>query len=180
MEKELLSALKTLLVTILNNDSQPCWIAMWNNQVEKLKQTDEEGNPLYPINLPGIFLEIEAPTDIQQLGNGVQLYDFRFNLHIVDNQADAGDEEGVDQNMAIFDIKKSVFTLLQGQWVDKFGQFVRVSEIQDYEHNNVYHFIQSYTSNYTDWTMNQPVNGISYGPPINLQDSYNFTPGEPS
>jgi hypothetical protein len=166
MERALLSAIQTLIRAGVININ-PDFIFMWNNQHDKIANPEEDGQHLYTFTLPAIFLEIESPTDIKQLGNGVQLYDFNFRLHLIDKMVDAGDGT-LDQNLEIFDIKQLVFQTIQGQAPDKFGQFCRIQEEQDQDHKNLYHFIQEYATNYTDFTMNDPIGGILTVPPTAL------------
>lgn len=166
MERALLAAIQSLLSGILNLDGQPVWIAMWNDQLSKSIKKDEEGEPYYNIQFPAVFLEIVNP-ERQSIGNGWQLSDFNFNLHILHRQDDAADGT-VDQNLDVFDLKESIYQAVYMQWVTDFGQFDYIEEIQDTNHANVYHFVQTFTSNWVDSSMGQPVGGGQTTPPTAL------------
>jgi hypothetical protein len=163
METGIFNAIKAKIesdVTDIN------FIHIWNNQVEKIKETDEEGNPLYCIQYPALLVEFSAPNEIVQLGNGVQLYDpLDIRIHIVHVEIDSMDGN-LEQNVNVFTLKRNVFKALQGLEPDVCCAFVRVSEEQDYDHNNVYHYIQTYRTNYADNDMTRPVNGAELDPPL--------------
>lgn len=167
MRRALLLTIQTLLSSVMSLDEQKAWIQIWNNQFEKTKETDEEGNKIYAINMPAVFLEI-ITNDIQQLGNGCQYYDLDFNLHIIHRQLDAGDGT-IDQNLDVFDLAEHAYNLVQARWPGSpFGQVCRIGETEDENHDDLYHFIQRYGTTYVDSAQNQPVGGILSTPPTAL------------
>ena len=132
---------------------------VWNNHAEKAKSLDENGAPQYGINCPALMVEWSDDTEISQLGNGVQIYDPLFiRIHILHDEIDSADGN-MDQNMNVYILKQKVFQALQGFEPDGAVAFVRISETRDYDHTNLYHFIQTYQTNYVDGTMELPVNG---------------------
>jgi hypothetical protein len=156
MEAEVFLAIKT---RIEGNVPDFNFIHVWNNYAEKLKSTDENGAPVYGINHPSLFVEFQAPNDVEQLGGGVQIYDpLIVRVHILHNEIDATNGD-MDQNLNVFALKQKVFQALQGFEPDGCVAFVRISEEQDYDHTNLYHFIQTYQTNFVDTSMMNPVNG---------------------
>ncbi len=157
MEAELYAAIKAQIESAI--PGQFNFIHVWNNHAEKAKDTDENGAPQYGINCPALLVEWGDDTEISQLGFGVQIYDPLFiRIHILHDEIDSADGN-MDQNLNVFALKQKVFQALQGFEPDGAVAFVRVSETRDYDHTNLYHFIQTYQTNYVDAAMMQPVNG---------------------
>jgi hypothetical protein len=155
---------------------------VWNNQVQTLldgksetfgSSTEISGQN----NLKAILVEFQSPNEIQQLGNGVQCYDPLFiRLHIIHDFYDAQDGT-MGQNLDVLDLVNSVFLSMQDWMPDMMningtltqipvGNVVRVSEEQDYDHGNLYHFIQTYKTTWIDNGMLRPVGGSVTAPPI--------------
>jgi hypothetical protein len=166
MEKDLYLAIKVQCDTQLP-EIQFCHV--WNNQYEKLKNPPEEGQAFYAFDFPALFVEFVSPYQINQLGNGVQIYDPLYvNIHIIGKMIDAGDGT-FEQNLEIFDIKDNVRNAFQKFCPDKCCEWVRINESSDDDHNNLYHFIQQYQTNYVDSGMQEPVNGLETTPPTPLE-----------
>jgi hypothetical protein len=156
MEAEVFLAIKARIEANITDFN---FIHKWNNYVEKLKSVDENGAPIYGINHPSLFVEYLTPNDIEQLGGGVQIYDpLIIKIHILHNEIDATNGD-MDQNLNVFELKQKVFKALQGFEPDGCVAFVRINEEQDYDHTNLYHYIQTYQTNYVDTSMMNPVNG---------------------
>lgn len=139
------------------------YVQMYNNQI-----FDEESGQLYDYPKPAVLIEFESPTIIQQLGNGSQLYDeLLVKLHIVDNFMNYTGDDGIEElNLEIFDRRDRVFTSVQGFEPTNCAAMVRVNEQQDYDHTQIYHYTQTYKTNYVDTLMDRPVNGQIINPPL--------------
>jgi hypothetical protein len=156
MEAELFRAIEARIQTLVPEFN---FIRVWNNQHEKLKEDTEEGAKSMMIWTPALLVEFTAPEEILQLGNGVQLYDpLDIRIHILQDELDAGNGE-MEQNLNVFALKQRVYAALQEFEPNGACAFVRVNEEQDYDHTNLYHYIQTYRTNYVDDSMNRPVNG---------------------
>jgi hypothetical protein len=163
MERELLSAIQAKLGTDV---PEVLFIHMWNNQHERLKEDNEEGISTYLFPLPATLIEFVGPMEIQQLGNGVQLYDpLIIRIHLLHNMLDAGDGT-MEQNLLVFDIKNKVYKSLQAFEPTGAVAFVRVFEEQDYDHPNLYHFIIDFQTNFVDSATIKPVDGVDSTSPI--------------
>ncbi len=157
MEAELFNAIKTRVESFNLGFNM---IKIWNNQVEWSLEKDELGAPIYSINYPALFVEFTAPQEIAQLGNGVQIYDpLDIRIHICHNEIDSMDGN-MEQNVNVFALKQQVFQALQFFEPDNACSFTRMNEEQDYAHPDLYHYIQTYRTNYTENTMAEPVGGI--------------------
>lgn len=150
------------------------FIHMWNSQVESVNSQDEDGMSYYAFNFPALFVEYLDESEINQLGNGVQIYDpLDIIIHIVHTELDSANGE-FEQNFNVMALKTKVFQALQLFEPDGCSQFVRIGETRDYSHNNVYHYVQRYRTTYVDTTMSKPVNGIPLDPPIGLDITAEF------
>lgn len=125
-------------------------IAVWNNQAELIENERAESYTGYTCALPAAFVELTSPAEIQQLGDEQQLYDpLIVRIHIVtEYYHNAGDME---EDLSIFDLRSDVYKKLQKFEPDGAVAFVRTQEEQDQNHTNVYHFIQTYTTNYLEY-----------------------------
>jgi len=161
--KELFLAIQAYLIAAFPNIygySGSIFVRLWNNQVQLMKDETNEAQ-MYPFPLPAIFIEFLNDNEITQLGNGVQMFDpLTVRLHIVDNEFDSMDG-CMEQNLNILTLKQQIYASMQGFEPNGAVAFVRTQETQDYDHSNVYHFIQDYQTNYVDFTLNRPVNGIA-------------------
>lgn len=140
------------------------FIAMWNNQLMDL----EEGKN-YSFRLPAVFIEFVSPTQIGGVGNNVQIYEpLEVKLHIVHEQYDAKDGT-MDNNLDVFTLKQDVYKAMQLFQAANTSVFDRQSEEQDYDHTNIYHYIQSYFCAMVDNDMPLPIGGTEYEPPLTTE-----------
>ena len=120
------------------------FVALFNQQYQRILSGQDDGEDGFLFLTPAVFIEFDF-SDVRQLGAGYQMYEVRTKLHIVDLQADAADGT-LDQNLQIFDIKNDVFLKVQKFKPTKGSEMVRVSEIPDYSHNNLYIWQQEYVN----------------------------------
>ena len=141
-------------------------VRLYNGQDQQI-YNDSEENQLYAIPLPAAFIEFVNDQQVTRLGVGHQLYDpLIIRIHILHQQLDAGDGT-MEQDLEVFDLAQKVFSVMQNFHPEKTIPFVRISETRDYEHRNVYHFMQDYTTNYVDSQEAEPQHGsIVDAPPI--------------
>lgn len=167
--KELFLAIKARALSKLSGN-QVTFVQLWNNQSNLLKATRKDTNTgysdTYNFPMPAIFVEFQNVLPIQQLGNGVQVYDkLIVRLHIIHEFYDAQDGT-FEQDLPALQLAEDVYKAFQDWMSDTVaaGVFTRTGEIQDYNHDNLYHFIQEYQTDYQDFTMNRPVGGQEFGP----------------
>jgi hypothetical protein len=127
------------------------FVRMFNDQ---FNQT-EEGS-IYEIPYPFVLIEFDDAQEIHQLGGGYQLYDpVTVRLHIGHVQIISANQE---ENLSVFDLKDQIFQAMQKFEPAGAVAFVRTSETRDYQHTNIYHFIQEYKTNYIEALMAEPIN----------------------
>jgi hypothetical protein len=165
--KELYLAIKARLEAVLlddDNNQIAKFIHIWNNQLSWMAQGKE-----YSFGFPAIFIEFVNPSEIQYVGNGVQVYDpLDINVHICHEYYDAADGT-MEQNLEVFVLKQKVLAALQKFHCDGSGTFTREGEEQDYDHPNYYHFIQRYRTTWIDKSMEEPVDGYDIDPPLTTE-----------
>lgn len=165
MEAELYTAIKTRLNSLVPSIG---FIAMYNNQVEKLlsQEPGDYMNSTYDFPRPAVFIQFVPPQEIQQLGNGVQIYDpLVIVVHILHEKFNdlAGNQE---ENLEVFALKQLIFKALNKFEPAGASGFARTSEEQDYDHTNLYWYKQEYTTNYIDAAMMEPVDGVDSISPV--------------
>jgi hypothetical protein len=98
--------------------------------------------------LPCAFVEV-LPQQFSQLGGGYQQSDVDFRIHIGQDQYDAGDGD-MEQNTTIFDLRDLVYAALAGYKPTMCGELFKISEEQDYQHSNIYHYIIDFRTGFID------------------------------
>ena len=171
----LFKEIKARISSLLDADSNPVFkfVHVWNNQIIELDETNRQ----FGFQTPAVFVEIATPTPIGTLLGGYQQYDdIRVRLHILHQQLDANGNGFMDENFNIFDLSQ----LLYGQ-MNKFEpsgavKMVRIAEENDYDHGNLYHFVQEYATNLIDTTQVEPKGGLITSGPLSLQLTLSFNP----
>lgn len=165
MEAELYTAIKARLNSLVPSIE---FIAMYNNQVEKLliQEPGDYTNSTYEFPRPAVFIQFVPPQEIQQLGNGVQIYDpLVIVVHILHEKFNdlSGNQE---ENLEVFALKQLIFKALNKFEPAGASGFARTSEEQDTDHTNLYWYKQEYTTNYIDAAMIEPVDGVNSISPL--------------
>src|SRR6202008_3517162 len=96
------------------------------------------------------FVELSNPTKYTRIGNSMDESDLIWHIHIIHDYYDTGDETAMEQDLTIFDLRDKVVALLSNYKPTACSSLLRISEDQDYEHNNVYHYIIEFTYSYMD------------------------------
>lgn len=120
------------------------YVRMWNNQVEQTQSGE-----LYDYQKPAVFLEVLNDQVYENIGEGYQQVDLVFRVHLVHEYFN---QDGTfEQDLAVYDLRDSVIQLLSyfkpGSWCNA---LFKKSETQDYNHNNIYHYIIDFTCNFVD------------------------------
>jgi hypothetical protein len=155
---------------------------MWNDNLDELIEGKDD-----QYQLPAIFIEFDDDIQWMQIGNGCQEADINIKLHIVYDFYDAMDGTK-GQNLLALQLAQDVYKTIQdwmpstvtinsggeyAMWAGTYnvpiGVMVRTGDAQDKSHNNVYHFIQTYTTSIIDSDMDRPVNGTLSTPPLDFE-----------
>ena len=184
MNNQLYTQIKTQLLTLVDDNSIPLinFVDRWNNQIENLRNKDESME--YPYNFPAVFIEFDSPNEIQSIGNNVQIYDpLNVILHIVWSELDTGDGN-MENNFNVINFKQQVYLLMSLFRPTNTSNFVRFEEKQDYNHDNIYEYVQSYKCTFMDYDAQLPLGGSiaplpSGGLPYGLTDNVTITTQAP-
>ena len=160
--KQLLLDIKDRLATI----AEVQFSALFNNQFENINQ--QEPNNYYAFPLPAVLIEFDNNNIPNYIGNGVQIYEpLVVRFHIGMEQLDSGTGT-LDENLDIFVLKNKIYLAFQNWHTEGSGTFNRTSEVQDYNHNNLYVWQMEFTTSYIDQFAIEPRNGIVKQPPTDL------------
>lgn len=157
-------------IPVINGDGgtvEP-YVRIWNNQVAY--ELDGTGN-VYP--KPAFFVEVLNSPVYQDIGQNFRSADLSFKIHIAHDYLDAGDGT-FEQDLPVFDLRDSIIANITGFRPTGCGALTSVSETQDFEHRNVYHFIVDFICNFTDsigskYDANHPQAYIESEPPTDLE-----------
>ena len=155
------------------------YVRMWNNQLADIKDgTFTAQTALYNNTqaTPIVLVEFVSPMTINTLGNGDQFYeDLTINLHLIYDFTDSQDGT-MDQDLLVLDFAQAVYFALQDYMPNiPIGAMYRVAEQHDFDHSNLYHFIQTYKTNFVDSIRNRPISGVLSDPNDTLQTIINTT-----
>ena len=133
-------------------------VTIWNNQFQYM-----DNGEIYSFPFPCAFVEISA-DGFEQLGNRYQATDINIKIHIGE---DFYNGSNIDENLTIFVIRDLIVKKLSLFKPTTSGALVKVSEKQDFQHSNVYHYEIDFKTHYIDITN---VNAdIFTTPPIGLE-----------
>lgn len=148
----------------------------WNNQVNHLRQAESD---MYGFPMPAAFIEIMNEEPIEQLGAGYQYIPLTVRIHILHEFLNATDTDNgiLDNDMTIFELRDSCYKALNKFLPPGCVELTRSTETQDFEHDNVYHFIQDYKSNFVDATREEPIGYRLKPAPTDYSADVHITPG---
>lgn len=142
--QDILTRLSTLTPLNQDNLTPPLYARMWNNQLK-----DQAEGKTYSFPFPCSFLELINPTNYNRLGNGIDESDVVWRIHLAHEQLDAMDGT-FEQDLTIFDLRDSIVALLSGFKPTGCGSMVRIHEEQDYNHDNIYHYMIDFICGFID------------------------------
>lgn len=116
------------------------YVGIWNNQIQDIKGE----NNWISIRYPAVFVEIVV-KDIEQQALRHQLWNCDVFFHVVD---DFYNGDNMEENTRIFEINDLLWKTMQCRKFPMSGIFIGTSQTQEFDHNNVYHYIQGFGCNY--------------------------------
>ena len=163
---DLLTLLRTIPVTNGDGNNVVPVVRIWNNQITRIKEGQLESFPM-----PALFVEL-SNTTFENIGQGFRSGELNFKVHIAHEFYDAQDGT-FEQDLTIFDLRDKVIGYLSGISLTACSPLEATGENQDYDHDNIYHYIVDFTCNFTDSTASKedlinPYHYINSNPPTNL------------
>jgi hypothetical protein len=124
----------------------------WGNQVEMILAGEYQ-----MINLPAMFIEVVSPMTINQLGDGVQIYDpLYIRLHLVDsfyNEFLNDDEfSAMERNLEVFDLKQKMYIAFQNFRLSGGGGIMYRTSEEEEVVDTLCHYTQEFTTTFVDAT----------------------------
>jgi hypothetical protein len=117
---------------------------IWNNQFQYMEEQQIESFPF-----PCGFVETLMPQTHSQLSSGYTESDVTFKIHIGAVEYDAQDGT-LEQNTSVFALRDAVVSALTYYAPRGCSPLMKISEEQDYQHTNVYHFIINFQCGFVD------------------------------
>lgn len=142
--QDILSRLATTQVVNPSGQTMNLSPRIWNNQLSY----EKEGK-MYDFLKPAVFLEVINAVQYEEIGLGFQSADVGWKIHLIHEFYDAQDGT-FEQDLAVFDLRDQIVALLSLFEPTACGPLVRTSEGQDYEHDNLYHYVIDFICNFTD------------------------------
>lgn len=142
--QSVLAKIATMQVTNGDGSTFTAYARVWNNQVAQSRDGKQ-----YDFPKPAIFVEIINNVAFEQLGVGFKSADLGFNIHIVHEQYDAGNGT-FEQDITVFDLRDKIVSLLSRFFPTACSALMCTGESQDYDHDNLYHYIVSFVCNFID------------------------------
>jgi hypothetical protein len=141
--QDMLAKLGTL--TVPNGHSQvvPLQAFIWNNQLNHEKKGE-----LYNYAKPIAYLEIINSVEYLEIGGGYASADLGFRVHLVHEMYHDGNN--MDMNLAVFDLRDQMVNLLTHYEPTGCSMLQRVMEDQDYDHDNLYHYVIGFVCSFID------------------------------
>lgn len=141
--QDILTKLSNLIVVNQDHQSVNLYTRVWNNQIRYLR----EGN-LYEWQRPAAFVELVSPIQFDNLSSGIRTAELSIKIHLVHDFYNI--DGSFEQDLTIFDLRDQVLLSFIDYVPTGCGTFLCVSESQDYDHDNLYHYILEFTANYRD------------------------------
>ena len=119
------------------------FVTIWNNQFNYISD-----GSVYSFPFPNAFIEVIS-DNLQDIGGQYQGSDLLINIHI---GQDFYNGTNIDENFNIFALRDLLVKSLSNFQPITCGKMIKVSETQDFEHTNVYHYILGYKVHFIDNT----------------------------
>jgi hypothetical protein len=119
-------------------------VRVWNNQVEH-----ERDGQYVAYAKPANFVEILTDVQWGPLGEGYSTADIGVKFHLIHEYMD--DQAGnFEQDLAIFDLRDAVIKAFNLYAPPGCGRLMKVNEVQDMDHTNIYHYIIEFVCSFVD------------------------------
>jgi len=122
----------------------------WGNQVQMILEGEYQ-----MIELPAMFIELVSPMTINQLGDGVQIYDpLYIRLHLVHsfyNEYLNEDEfSAMERNLEIFDLKQKMYLAFERFRLSGGGGVMNRTSEDEEVIDTLCHYTQEFTTTFVD------------------------------
>ena len=141
--QDILTKLATIQVVNSDGNTVELYARIWNNQIETERAGDSY---VYP--KPAAFVEVVSPVIFEEIGQNLRSADIGISIHLVHEYYN---QDGTfEQDLQVFDLRDQIIAALSQFKPTGCGQLVSTGEQQDYDHDNIYHYIISFVCNFID------------------------------
>lgn len=132
--------------TVVNGDGKTVtpYVRVWNNQLDY----DREGR-IESFPKPAYFVELVSPQPYEIMGEGYRNTDLAIRIHIIHEFYNASDGT-FEQDLPVFDNRDQLVELLTRYTPPGCGPLECMAESQDYQHDNLYHYMLDFIANFID------------------------------
>jgi hypothetical protein len=141
---DILAKLRTLTVTNGGSTSATPYVRIWNNQLDYDRAGTLESYPK-----PAFFLEVVSPAVYEIMGEGYRNSDISFRVHLIHEYYNAPDAT-YEQDLPVLDLRDALIELLTRYAPAGCGPLECMQESQDFQHDNLYHYVLDFVANFTD------------------------------
>jgi hypothetical protein len=143
-----MAGIKDPLVDILNRVKSQLpqfqTVRVWNNQTDH-----EQDGDYVAYGKPACFVEVVTDVTWEALLEGFSTADIGVRFHLVHEYYD--DQAGnFEQDLVIFDLRDQIIAAFTLYMPPGCGSLMKVNEVQDFDHNNVYHYIVEFVCSFVD------------------------------
>ncbi len=143
---DILTKLSAISVPNAESTTALLYARIWNNQLKDIKTG---GIPVFP--RPAAFVEIINPATYEIIGLGFRSADLGIRIHLIHDFTNG--EGTFEQDLPVFDLRDKIISNgigLSGLCPTACGPLNCIREEQEYDHDNIYHYIMDFVTNFTD------------------------------
>lgn len=142
--EDVLTKLREL--TVINGDGNMVTphVRIWNNNLQSMKQGES-----YMFPLPAMFVEVLNDQVYQTIGQEFRATDLTFRVHILHEFYDAQDGT-FEQDLIVYDLRDKAIAMLTYFEPTACGPLEALTETQDYDHDNIYHYMIDFVCHFID------------------------------
>jgi hypothetical protein len=131
------------------------FVRIWNDQLSQL-----EDGATYAFPFPNAFVEVLMPANYLPLGGGYSISEVTVRIHIGHIEYDAGGGY-MDQNTNVFAFRNIMIAALNNFQPTGGSSLMKVAELQDYQHTNMYHYQIDFKGTFIDSTSSTIDGGVT-------------------
>jgi len=140
---DILNQLSEIIVTNQDGQSVGLFARIWNNQLRDIK----EGKS-YEWPRPAAFVEVISPATFEIIGLGIRAVDLGIRIHLIHDYYNM--DGSMEQDLIIFDLRDQLIAAMSQYCPTACGPLNCTHEEQDYDHDNLYHYVCEFVCNFID------------------------------
>lgn len=142
--QDILTRLSTIQVVNQDGQTVNLYSRVWNNHLQKTREAKS-----YDWPRPAAFVEIL--TNFEVIGLGFRSADLGIKIHLIHEFYN--NDGTFEQDLGIFDLRDKILSAkigLSQYCPTACGTMNCISEEQEFDHDNLYHYVLNFICNFTD------------------------------